>query len=299
MDWENWLRTAGKPPSDSEEARTRSTRLQIERALDNHEPLRGRAYRVYVKGSHANNTNVRLNYDVDVAVEYHGYFYSEMSFELEGKDHSLVGVVDSSDQYTRTQFKNDIWEALTGEFGESAVTAGKIAYRVREKQTTLPADVVPCWEYRRYDGFQNGQPIEHVGSRVYPSSGGWKTNFPRIQQQKGVAKNIATGRRYKFAVRALKKLQTQLVVEGKLDSELSSYFTESLVFNVSDDAFGHSAYLADMREVLRQIFNETLPSETASSWTHVHGLMYLFHDGFTRRDAHRMADVAWKHMGFE
>lgn len=299
MDWEVWLRTAVKRPSDSEDTKSTSTEAQIRKALDNYGPLEGRPYRVYVKGSYANNTNVRLNYDVDIAVEYYGYFFYDLCFELEGQDKSVLKLTDSSDPYTRSEFKADILAALNVAFGESAVEPGKIAYRIREKKTTLPADVVPCWEYRRYDRIVNGTPVVFVGSRVFPSSGAHKDNYPKVQLDNGVSKNNATKRRYKRIVRAFKKLQTRMVSEGVLDAELPSYFSESLVYNVDNDAFGHTTYLEDMRRVLAQIFNATLPNGDHAKWVQAHELQYLFHGAFTRADAHKVASTAWDYLGFE
>jgi hypothetical protein len=298
MNWEDWLHGAAKRPSDNEDAKRESTESQIRDALADYAPLQGKKYRIYTKGSYANNTNVRLDYDVDIAVEYYGYFYSDLAFELEGHDKSEVGVVDSDDPYTRAEFKRDVLGALHQAFGKTAVTAGNIAYRVREKKTTLPADVVPCWEYRRYDRIDwKGQPVYHVGSRVFPNVGAFKNNYPKIQLERGTDKNNRTGRRYKRMVRALKKLQTKLVADGLLDAELPSYFTECLVFNVPDNGFNHWTYKADMREVLRAIFNETLEDGKHAQWEEVHGLNYLFHGAFKRTAAHKMADAAWDAMG--
>jgi len=146
VDWETWLRNSAKRPSDNEDGKAKATEDQVRAALKSCDALRGRNYVIYTKGSYANNTNVRLDYDVDIAVEYRGHFYSAMCFDLKDQPKSVVGVVDSDDPYTRSQFKADIRSALEAAFGKAAVTPGRIAYRVREKQTTLPADVVPCWE---------------------------------------------------------------------------------------------------------------------------------------------------------
>src|SRR5690348_5780726 len=108
MDWEDWLRAAAKRPSDHEDSKRERTESQIGDALANFEPLNGRPYRIFAKGSYANNTHVRLNYDVDIAVEYLGYFYSDLMFDLKGKDKSEVGVVSSSDTYSTGEFKADI-----------------------------------------------------------------------------------------------------------------------------------------------------------------------------------------------
>lgn len=123
-------------------------------------------------------------------------------------------------------------------------------------------------------------------------------NFPKRQLDRGTTKNNATGRRYKRMVRAFKKLQAKMVSEGILDKNLPSYFTECLVSNVENDAFGHATYLSDMRSVLAQMFNATLTTGAFAEWTQVHGLQYLFHGSFQRADAHKVASAAWNHMDF-
>jgi hypothetical protein len=300
VDWEQWLRESVKRSSDNEEAKRERTETQIREALSSHGPLQGRDYRVYTKGSYANNTNVRRDYDVDIAVEYQGFFYSEMAFDLEGQPKSAVGVVSSTDPYTRADFKRDIQGALEATFGKSAIEAGSIAYRVREQKTTLPADVVPCWEYRRYDRIEAGTPIFQQGTRVYTSSGDPINNYPAQQLKNGIAKNNKTGKRYKRMVRALKRLENRLVVNGDLENELPSYLVECLVYNVPNENFGHLTYKADMRRVLATIFNETLANGGWENWEEVNELKYLFRSSqkWAREQAHRLADAAWDEIGF-
>jgi hypothetical protein len=301
MDWEQWLRKSAEPPSDNEDQKRERTQDQIRDALRSYEPLKGRNYVVYAKGSYANNTNVRLDYDVDIAVEYRGFFYYDLMFALKDKPPSTVGIVPSSDPYTRADFKRDIRGALEAAFGKTAVEAGRIAYRVREKKTTLPADVVPCWEYRRYDRIEGGQPVYQQGTRIYPSSGSHINNFPAQQLQNGKDKNKRTGNRYKRMVRALKRLEGRLVDSEQLTEELPSYLSECLVYNVADDDFGHSTYRADMRAVLATIFNGTLDGGGWNDWEEVNELKYLFRSNkaWTREQVHRLADAAWNELGFE
>jgi hypothetical protein len=299
MDWEQWLRTAAKPPSENEESKREKTENEIKSALAKYEPLKGRPYIVYVKGSYANNTNVRLNYDVDIAVEYQNFFDYDMEFGLKGKTLADVGAQVSTDPYTREDFKTDIRAALVAAYGSSAVKDGEIAYRVRQKKTTLPADVVPCWLYRRYDGTGFNGPIYHEGSRVYPRSGSHKTNYPKIQLKKGTEKNNRTGHRYKRMVRALKKLQTRIVENGELPKELPSYFIECLVYNVPDASFNHADdYLADMSGVLMRIYNAMLSDGNGYDWLHVHELVYLFRgdDSWSQADAQALALAAWNEL---
>jgi hypothetical protein len=128
--------------------------------------------------------------------------------------------------YTSTDFKNDVEQALVDYYGRSAVKRGNMAMRVREKKTTLPADVVPCFEYHYiYDVNAFGTVQYDKGTRIYPDSGFHIHNWPEQQYTRGVAKNDATGRRYKRMVRALKRLENELVMAGLLD-ELPSFLME-------------------------------------------------------------------------
>lgn len=299
MDWEDWLRKAAAPPSQTEDDKRETTEKEIKDALASYAPLKGKPYRVYAKGSYANNTNVRLNYDVDIAVEYYGYFYYDLDFAVKGEPKETVGIVASDDPYTRDDFKADILGAVQAAYGASAIKTGRIAYRVREKKTTLPADVVPSWEYRRYDAID----VCHLGSCVFPSDGHRKVNYPERQKTRNNTKNdyFHTSRRYKRMVRALKKLQTRLIDAGELKDEIASYHVECLVYNVPDNCFNRSSYLADMRAILATIFNETLESGGWNDWEEVNGLTYLFRgpDSPTRVQAHALASAAWDHIGFQ
>ena len=301
MDWEDWLRKSAAPPSDHEDAKRKRTEDEIRDALRSYAALKGRPYRVYAKGSYANNTNVRLNYDVDIAVEYYGYFYSDLVFDLQGQSKDVVDVVDSDDPYERADFQRDILDALETAFGGSAITEGRIAYHVRNNKTTLPADVVPCWEYRRYERIVNGVPYYEQGAVVFPKGGARTENYSQQQLDNGVAKNLRTGRRYKRMVRALKRLQSRLVANGILDEELPSYLVECLVYNVPDGDFQHDTYKADIRAVLAHLFNETLANGAADDFVEVSELKYLFRGdrSWTISQAHEVANAAWDELGFD
>jgi hypothetical protein len=102
-------------------------------------------------------------------------------------------------------------------------------------------------------------------------------------------------------VRALKRLETLLVKEGKLSSELPSFLMECLVYNVPNEKFNHKKYVDEMRAVLASIFNATRNAEDCSKWVEVSGRKYLFNSQqvWTYQQAHVLADKAWNRMGFE
>jgi hypothetical protein len=303
-DWEATLRAWVKPPSDHEDEKRNKTEDEIKAALRASSRLKPIGYKVYAKGSYANNTNVRLDYDVDIAVECTDFFYHDQTGAAADVKKAAVEKKMSAyaGGYTRAQFKDDVEQALVDYYGRSAVKRGKMALRVREKKTTLPADVVPCFEYHYiYDTDLWGDLKYYQGTRIYPDKGNHIHNWPKQQYEKGVAKNDETSRRFKRMVRALKRLENELHKHGLLEAELPSFLIECLVYNVPNDKFNHETYVADMRAVLASIFNETLKKASCDKWLEVNERKYLFHSSqpWTWQQAHELANQAWDYMGFD
>jgi len=300
--WEDTLKAWVKPASETEEAK----RDRIEKAI--RECLRDAGFsasvlRVFAKGSYANSTNVRADSDVDVAAEYTSMLFNEQMHGLEGVSDAEIGLSPSDDDYSGNtkKFKDDIEAALKKTFGASSVTRSDKAIKVHAKSSSIDADVVPCFEYRRYHARgAGGRFLYHQGTMLFPDSGGGRLiNWPQQQYENGVAKNKATGGRYKDMVRVLKRMENKLVEEG-LIGELASYFLECLAYNVTNDAFGHSTYVADLQAVLAQIYNATLQDGKANEFVQVNDLMWLFQgkQTWSTTDAQKFADAAWDYVGF-
>lgn len=300
--WEETLRSWAEPPSDNEDSKRDRTEAQIKAALRGASELKGFDCKVYVKGSYANNTNVRRDFDVDVAVECRSFYFPDLAGEAATTKKAAIeagfhgyngpGVED---------FKRAVNAILLKTFGKTAVIPGKIAYRIREGKTTLPADVVPCFEYHRIYDMDGKNALKYSeGTMLFPSAGKPVINWPQQQLERGTEKNNATGHRYKRMVRALKKLQTELVRENLLAAELPSFLVECLVYNVPNEYLGHDKYLDDMRAVVAVIFQATDEKGACDDWLEVNRLKYLFRaeQSWTFEQAHRLSLVAWKHMGF-
>lgn len=162
-DWESTLRSWKNPPSDVEDHKRDRTEEQIRGALRASEALKAAGLQVYAKGSYKNNTNVRLDYDVDIAAECTVFYYYDLIDDVEGLDPTTIDVTNYSGGYTQEAFEHDVEAALVAEFGRRAVTPGKIAFRVRESRLTLPADVVPCFSYRLIYGRNFGGSTTEYG----------------------------------------------------------------------------------------------------------------------------------------
>jgi hypothetical protein len=79
--------------------------------------------------------------------------------------------------------------------------------------------------------------VYHVGHRIFPRSGGSIDNFPKQNLDNGRAKNNSTNRRYKQIVRCLKRLEGELVEQGKIAREYPGYLVECMLYNVLDIYF--------------------------------------------------------------
>lgn len=292
-DWEETLRRWSGPASASEdEKRDRAERLvRAAIAASNRVPA---TVRVFAKGSYANNTNVRLDSDVDVAVTWtETYFYDQL-FQASGLSPAQLGVVPAQRSVNTRQFKDDVESALVDAFGRSAVVRHNRCLTVRETTARLEADVVPSFNYRRYDS----PSVYHEGVCLFADSDRTRTvNWPDQQKANGVQKNTRTGTRFKSMVRALKRLEDEMGASWSTPL-VRSYLVECLVYTVPDPSFGSPRYVEDMRRVFAWCINGTKDDASCQQWVEVNELKYLFRGGrrWTRAEANAFVVNAWRYM---
>lgn len=303
-DWETVLKSWIKPASATEDAKREYTASEISAAI-RASSIPASAVKIYAKGSYANNTNVRADSDVDIAVEWTDLFHYDLTGDVEGRSREEMGITPASGAYSGPtgagQFKDAVENALVCQFGRAAVTRGNKALTVRESRRSLAADVVACFSYRRYFSLNPlGTPRFHEGTYLTPDRGGKVINWPQQHYDNGVTKNDATGRRFKRMVRVLKRLENEMVEKGVI-AEVPSYLIECLVYNVPNEHFGHTRYVDDLRAVLAVIFNETMATGSAGEWIEVNALKWLFRgeQKWTPEQAHAFAGKAWDYVGFE
>lgn len=299
-DWEETFRRWSRPASNTEDEKRDRTERAVREAIRNSPELSGRSVRVFAKGSYKNNTNVRLDSDVDVAVEFQEVFYWDATNDAAGMSAADLGITPYSGSYPPEHFKHDVQRALVGRFGAAAVDRGNKAIHVRENRSSLSADVVPCFTYRRYDSIGYGyRPQYHQGIQIHPDTGARIENWPEQNYERGVAKNEATGRRYKRVVRILKRLENDMVEKG-ISAEVPSFLLESLLYNVPNRGFGDYGYRANVASALTHLFNGTLEGGGAEEWVEVNGLKWLFRSTqpWSKTQAHTFLSRAWDYLGF-
>jgi len=280
-----------KPSSDSEQDRQDRAQRMILDAINTHSPFSGASVSVYAKGSYANNTNVRLDSDVDIVVQCAEVLYYDYA---QGVTPPAVALPSYGGIWTAERWRREVAAALIGAFGLSSIDpSGNVALTVAEKPGSRPStDVVPSFDYSLFWSSDGSQLAK--GSAVVPKNGGPKiVNWPEQQLDNGRAKNATTGRRYKNIVRALKNAENQLVADGQ--GPKPSYLMECLVYNCSNATLANGSLDDAFRATLADLW-QGLTSNAHHEWVEPNGIKYLFRAGqkWTADDAKEVIAGTWK-----
>lgn len=295
-DWETWLKNATGPASTTEEADRDRTVKRIRDAINADTRLAGNVD-VFVKGSYANSTNVRRDSDVDVAVEWKTWWYlskvndaANLSWDKLGVTTSDAGKLGPTD----AEYRRWVEEALDAVFGSSNVDkSGTKHITVTGGSTTLDADVVPSFRHHCYYGRNDYRK----GSQLRPVGRSHVNNWPQQCYDNGVSKNTATTRRYKQIIRAVKRLENDMVEVGRLQSPVHGYFVECLLYNLPNATFQASSYKETVLDVLARLWNE-INDDKHGDWVEVNGLKWLWRSGqtWTAQEASNFAYKGWNYI---
>lgn len=299
-DWEATFRAWSKPSSDTEQAKCEHAEMMIREAIGRHGAFANCNLEVFAQGSYRNNTNVRLESDVDICVLSRDVVFSDFS---NAQGFSEVDVGSGPAPYSYTEFKAEVGNALVAKFGIGGVSRGNKAFDVHQNSYRVDADLVACFEHRRYLSRHPLGGFHYLsGTQLIADNGGVVINWPQQHYDSGVAKNTVTGNRYKWITRALKRLRNHMADKGIIAARrIPSFLIECLAWNVSNDAYGHARYTDDVRAVLAGAFNATIDDAGCERWTEVSGLKWLFTptQPWTRQQAHAFLDAGWDYVGFE
>ena len=263
----------------------------VREAINEHARFADCALRVYAKGSYANNTNVRADSDVDIAVE---------CTEAEYWEEATPGAHTPSDRYTGrwtpAKLRSELDAALVRKFASEVDISSSTAIRVHSSSARVDADVVPCFSYRYY--FSTG--AARVGTKIFKRDGNNIVNYPAQQLANGREKNRRTDYAYKKLVRILKRVENSMVQAGSFGA-VPSYFLECLPYNCPDSVFSGSNWTETLRAVLIFIWNALKGDEPTDSdlrWVEVNGCFFLFHSSqeWTRMEARSFAHAAWNYL---
>jgi hypothetical protein len=288
-----------KPSSLSEKDRQDRAERMIKTAIDQHPPFEGENIAVYAKGSYPNNTNVRLDSDVDIVVENGEVLYYEDNYDPPAFPPAASHGPAYQGQWTPEKWRLEVTAALVNYIGASEVdTSGSIALVIAEKPGSRPSsDVVPSFQFRRYDSADHR--MFHDGTKVFKADGGSIVNWPQQQLDNGRAKNTNTGQRYKQFARALKNAENALVRDGELTVK-PSYLMECLAWNVPNSTLTGGSLDNGFRATLIWLSEHLNDSYNMTDWIEPNQLKYLFGSDqkWTVQDAKDLVYATWNYLDY-
>jgi predicted nucleotidyltransferase len=233
------LETWANAPSSG---KIQTTHEQIRKALEQSNALRDKAFDIYLQGSYANSTNIRIDSDVDIIIELRSTFSHNIS-TLPLDQQQLFHKNFSTATYHWSEFRLDVINALSDYFGSEWVFPGKKSIKLYGNDTRVDADIVPCQSHRKYESFSSWNGNDYVeGIKFWIQDGTNKeiTNYPKVHIKNGEEKNKEprTNQMYKDSVRIVKNMRRRLVENSGFDPKIApSYFIECAIYNAPDYIF--------------------------------------------------------------
>ncbi len=288
INWEDTFNTWTKRASDTEEEECENAETAIRKAVKASSELSNLNISVFAQGSWAANTNVRRDSDVDVCI----CLAETVGLGLPpGRTKEEFGYRDAT--ISSREFRAMVERALVSYFGDDDVTPGSKAFTICDNTYRVHADAVPAILYRNHE---SSPAIEGVAIDI---DGGERIiNYPRQALANGIAKNNATNRYYKRAVRIMKRTRNYLREQGDQSAKVApSFQIESLVFNVDNSVFMLPSWTDTIRQL---IINAHSIAVGPSSPTEVNGIKSLFgsHSQWTREHAQAFLVAVWNKLGF-
>jgi hypothetical protein len=291
---EETLNSWRKPPSDTEDSKLSNSLRLVKDAISKHDWLSTLNLDIFGQGSYANDTNVRLNSDIDVCVMNRDCFFYDIPKNAYAGDYGL----GTPCGYLFREYKNQIEKALKDCFGRESVVRGNKCITVKGNTYRIETDVVAAWEYRNY-GEQGGYV---AGTKLISDASDAVLNYPKQHIFNAIQKNHLTHKRFKRLTRILKKIRYRMIADGfSVDDGITSFLLESLLWNVPDNVFIINNTWSDrLKEAIVFLYNKTTDPATCKEWGEVSELLYLFHNQrkWTIQSVNKFMQDLWTYLEF-
>lgn len=206
---------------------------------------------IFIQGSYANNTCVRGESDVDIAVVrtdiYEYAFGKNFSPYVPGFKHNVEA----------NRFKTATERVLKEHFGSYYVHRKNKSIKVDGNTYRKQADTVPAFGmHHMYNSANDDYAHYNEGITIYADDGEVINNFPKQHIANGRSKNVVTNHYYKKMVRIAKKLRYMMDNYGySAARRVSSFTVESLIWNVPNNVFlKYSIYRYAFGEVVDYLY---------------------------------------------
>ncbi|GAA4321097.1 hypothetical protein GCM10023149_20740 [Mucilaginibacter gynuensis] len=281
------------PPSTSEQDKLDNSLRLVREAIREDPVLSKKSIEIFAQGSYANDTNVRLNSDIDVNVRLSDTVFTHVP---NGETSEDYGYKDSS--YSFATFKSEVQSALIRKFGVGNITRNDKCITVKESPTRVVTDVVPTFKYNRHDS----RTTLHVGAKFITDKGIPVICYPLQHIENGKAKNARTQKRFKRVTRLYRRIRYKMIDDKVAVSDnITSFLLECLVWNVPDRIFNNDdTWTERLRQSIIYLFENTKEDSQCSDWGEVSELLYLFSGNrkWSRADVNKYLVQMWNYLQF-
>lgn len=296
--WNDRLWHWERPASDSEEAKIQRAANAARQVVGGNSTLLAEAVQIRPQGSYFNNTNVRLEADMDLRVQLPDIITVYAQDVDPVRADRVEGYVPTG-RSTQT-ITDTVRDALAADcrrrFGAANVTVGKKAVTVDGLSgSRADVDLVPAFHAHHIYNDGAGGYVRHEGVTIVSADGSRTHNFPEQHHTNGKAKRISTRHRFKKVVRMLKRLNYELTEQGAIPKRVPSFLVECLVYVVEDFHFlqVEDRYTRLVR-VLRRIRAKLSDAAWVATATEVNEIKFLFNpaQAWSLADARGFVDAA-------
>jgi predicted nucleotidyltransferase len=200
-------------------------------------------YDVYLQGSYANSTNIKIDSDVDVVIELKTIFSYDLDNLTLDEKQEFHSVYPNMVEYTFKRFKDDVFQSLKLFFGDENVEYSKKCLKIKGNSLRVDADVVPSFEHRKFERFTFYTRDKFIpGIKFYNTETDEKIiNYPKKHKENCEALNKDTEGKFKDAIRIFKHFNRELKEKDIIDENIApSYFIENMIYNCSAQTFNGS-----------------------------------------------------------
>lgn len=192
-----------------------------------------RQIKLFVQGSYANNTCVRKESDVDIAVIQEERWYPIYRPGITGEHYGFATA-----PVPTVTLKDEVQQVLQHKFGGDVERKNK-SIKVHGNTYRKDADCVPSVRQRDYSNDYRIDRYNFVGGIVITADDGTRIiNYPEQHIENGKVKNNETSTYYKKMVRIIKKMRYLMIEQGISSAvEVSSFGLESLLWNIPNNVF--------------------------------------------------------------
>lgn len=201
-----------------------------------------KSFEVFLQGSYGNDTNIYSESDVDVVIRLDSIFNYDLTKLTDAEKLLYEGYVSAA-TYSFDNFKNAVIAQLQKRFGIAAVSVGNKAVKIKGDQNRRNADVVICYQHRRYKSFSLQQTDDYVSGICFPTPTGKIINYPKLHSSNLTAQHQASGNMLKPMSRILKNMRSRMVGDNTLKNGVApSYYVEGLFYNVPPEQYVSNSY---------------------------------------------------------